>query len=58
MIIDELKLLEGRFQGLKDTKTVVNMEHVYAAEIGDLVGSVSLVDSPALVMDPNFSPDW
>ena len=58
MIIDELKLLDGRFQAMKGTGTIVNMEHVYAAVIGDLIGSVTLVDPSSLVMDPDFSPDW
>ncbi|KUJ19996.1 putative cytochrome P450 [Mollisia scopiformis] len=58
MIIDELQLLDGRLQGMRGTGKTVNMEHVYAAVAGDLVGSITLVDSLSLIMDPEFSPDW
>ncbi|KAH8896133.1 putative cytochrome P450 [Thozetella sp. PMI_491] len=58
MIINELKRLESRLSGLRGSGTIINMEHVYAAVIGDLIGAVSLVEAPDLVLDERFSPDW
>jgi cytochrome P450 len=58
MIADELKLLDDRFRAMRGKDTVVNMEHVYAAVTGDVIGKVSVVDPPSFVLDPNFSPEW
>lgn len=58
MVIEEFKLLESRLRALSGTNTVVNMEHVYAAVTGDLIGQISVVDPPSFIRDPNFSPEW
>ncbi|KAK2590015.1 hypothetical protein QQS21_012303 [Conoideocrella luteorostrata] len=57
-IIEELKLLEDRFFAIRGTRTIINMEHVYAAITGDIIGKISVMTSPSLVSDPAFSPDW
>ena len=58
MILEEMQLLDGRLQGLRGSGTVVDMEHVYAAVAGDIIGRISVVNPPSFVLDPNFSPDW
>jgi hypothetical protein len=57
-VIDELKLLEDRIWAMRGTNTLVNMEHVYAAITGDIIGKISVVDPPSFVAEPDFSPEW
>ncbi|KAH8887959.1 putative cytochrome P450 [Thozetella sp. PMI_491] len=58
MILEELNVLEDRLLGLKGTDKVINMEHIYAAVIGDLIGRVSVIDPPSFISDPEISSDW
>ncbi|KAM5349174.1 hypothetical protein ACJ41O_008997 [Fusarium nematophilum] len=58
MIVDECKLLDDRLKSLKGSGTVVNMEHVYAAITGDVIGKISVMNPPSFVTDPDFSPGW
>ncbi len=58
MILEELSLLEDRLLGLKGTAKVINMEHVYAAVVGDLIGRVSVIDPPSFISDTEISSDW
>ncbi|KAK3349178.1 putative cytochrome P450 [Lasiosphaeria hispida] len=58
MIFEALQLLESRLEALSGTGTIVNMEHVYAALSGDLIGKISVTDPPSFLSDPDFAPDW
>jgi hypothetical protein len=58
MILEELSTLEDRLLDLKGTGQVINMEHVYAAVIGDLIGRVTVIDPPSFISDTEISSDW
>ncbi|KAF4978236.1 hypothetical protein FZEAL_5341 [Fusarium zealandicum] len=58
MIAEELKVLDDRLRSLRGSNVVVNMEHVYAAITGDVIGKISVMNPPSFVTEPDFSPGW
>jgi len=58
MITESLQLLESRLEATRGTGKVINMEHVFAALSGDLIGKISVTEPPSFLSDPEFAPDW
>ena len=58
LAIDKVNLLEERLQALSNTGTIVNMEHAYAALVGDIISAICVVNPSSLLLGPDFSPGW
>lgn len=58
MIVREATMMDDRFTSLRGTKTVINLEHVFAAVTGDIIAEVCTDEPISLLQDPEFSPHW
>ena len=47
-----------RPQALKETATVVQLDHACSAFSGDVIGQILWDDQEKFLDDPNFAPEW
>ncbi|KAL4935888.1 hypothetical protein BDV06DRAFT_217086 [Aspergillus oleicola] len=58
MVLDEVKLLNSRLEGFKNSDRTVHMEHVTAAFTGDIVTRICSEKSPEMIRHPEFGKEW
>ncbi|PWY68620.1 putative cytochrome P450 [Aspergillus heteromorphus CBS 117.55] len=58
MVVDEVKLLISRLEGLSKSGRIVQMEHVTAAFTGDIVMRICSEKSPDMIRHPEFGKQW
>ncbi|KAK7954797.1 hypothetical protein PG988_015491 [Apiospora saccharicola] len=57
-IIAEASLLSGRLDELKGSKSVINLDHVFYAFTGDVIGGLCCDSPPSMMKKPDFGKDW
>ena len=57
-IVDELKLLDTRLCDMKITNTIVDLECIFSAITGDIIGKIAVPNPPSFVMEDDFSLEW
>ncbi|KAK8137602.1 hypothetical protein PG984_003095 [Apiospora sp. TS-2023a] len=57
-IIAEASLLCSRLDGLKGSKSVINLDHVFYAFTGDVIGGLCCDSPPSMMKKSDFGKDW
>ncbi|KAL8745625.1 MAG: hypothetical protein Q9190_002256 [Brigantiaea leucoxantha] len=58
MIIEEAQLLNTRMDGLKGSKSVIRLDHVFSAFAGDVIGRICCETPPNMMNEASFGLQW
>lgn len=58
MIISEAKFLNDRLEGLRGSKNVIRLDHVFSAFAGDVIGKICCEDPPNMMARDEFGKEW
>ncbi|KAL5338820.1 putative cytochrome P450 [Aspergillus crustosus] len=58
VVVDEVKLLEERLVGFRNSHRTLHLEHVTAAFTGDIVTKICSEKSPEMIRHPEFGKQW
>lgn len=58
MIAEVVGLVNRRFEALRETGTVIRLDHVFVAFSGDVIGRLCCEDHTDMLEDAEFTPQW
>lgn len=57
-IKDEAKSLDDKLLCLKESNSVISLDHAFECVTGDLAAMFACGENPMLLEEPDFNPEW